>query len=117
MEWWPREQTEEEKAEERELEDRRRLIEHIRWELLHHHPIELIDQLAEAIELSAAGENDAWIEVDRCAWKVSELVEFWWLDEFVKQTNADEFKPRRGSKRWRIEPPSPDYAPGSDKAA
>ncbi len=114
--WWPKEPTEEQKAEERELEDRRLLIEHIRWELLHHYPVALIDQLAEAIELAASGENEAWIEVDRRAWPVAELVEFWWLDEFVERTKAGEFKPRRGSETWRREPP-PDSDPATGPKA
>jgi hypothetical protein len=91
-------------AEERELEDRRRLIEHLDYVIFPGCKWWFVDQMVEAIELAAAGEDDAWIEVDVKNRRLAEVIEDWELEEFVEEAKAGRFKPRGGDEMWRREP-------------
>lgn len=91
------------------LDDRRQLIDHLEWVIRPPLAGWFIDQIAEAIELAAAGETDAWIEVDMKNRRLAEVIEDWELEELVEQARAGEFKPRRGDDSWRREPRRPGH--------
>jgi len=89
---------------EAELEHRRQLIDHLDWVIRPPLAWWFVDQIAEAIELAAAGETDAWIEVDVKNRQVSEVIADWELEELVERAKAGEFEPRRGERSWRRKP-------------
>jgi hypothetical protein len=82
--------------------DRRALIDHVQW--LTSPPGWVFDQLSEAIELAAAGKDDAWIEVAVKNRPVPQVIEDWELEQFVELARQGEFRPRRGTESWRREP-------------
>ncbi len=89
------------------LDDRQRLLEHLNFVIFPGCRGWFVDQIVEAIELAAAGEDDAWIEVDTKRHPLCDVVEFWELQEFVEEAKAQKFKPRGGERSWRCEPPRP----------
>jgi hypothetical protein len=89
------------------LEQRRELIDHLDWIIRPPLAWWFVDQIAEAIELAAAGKPDAWIEVDVKNRQVSDVIADWELEELVERAKAGEFRPRRGQQSWRREPARP----------
>lgn len=90
------------------LEDRRRLIEHLDHVIFPGCEWWFVDQIVEAIQLAAAGEDDAWIEVDVKNRRLAEVIKSWELEEFVEAAKAGTFKPRGGDRMWRREPRRPN---------
>ena len=86
------------------LDDRRRLIEHLDRVIFPGCAWWFVDQIVEAIQLAAAGEDDAWIEVDVKNRRLAEVIDDWELEEFVDQAKAGMFSPRGGDRMWRREP-------------
>jgi hypothetical protein len=86
------------------LDDRRELIHHLDYVIFPGCAGWFVDQIVEAIELAAAGEDDAWIEVDMKNRRLSAVIEDWELEEFVEMSKRGEFKPRGGERMWRREP-------------
>ncbi len=91
-------------TEETALEDRRRLIEHLDRVIFPGCMGGFVDQIAEAIQLAAAGEDDAWIEVDVKNRRLSEVIDGWELEELIEEAKAGRFNPRGGDRMWRREP-------------
>ena len=87
------------------LEDRRRLIEHLNYVIFPGCKWWFVDQIVEAIQLAAAGEDDAWIEVDVKNRPLADVIRFWELDEFIAEAKAGTFNPSGGDEMWRREPP------------
>jgi hypothetical protein len=86
------------------LDDRGRLLEHLNYVIFPGCKGWFVDQIVEAIELAAAGEDGAWIEVDVKNRRLAEVIEDWQLEEFVEEAKAGTFKPRGGDRMWRREP-------------
>jgi hypothetical protein len=86
------------------LGDRRRLLDHLNYVIFPGCEGWFVDQIVEAIELAAAGEDDAWIEVDVKNMRLAEVIKDWELEEFVEAAKRGEFKPRGGDRMWRPEP-------------
>lgn len=86
------------------LDDRAQLREHLNFVIFPGCQGWFVDQIVEAIELAAAGEDDAWIEVDGRNHPLSDVIEFWELEEFIEEAKAGGFKPRGGDRMWRREP-------------
>ena len=87
-----------------DLADRTLLVEHLDWVIRPPLAGWFVDQIAEAIELAAAGKDDAWIEVDMKNREVTDVVERWELEELVERAKGGSFRPRRGDVSWRCEP-------------
>jgi hypothetical protein len=89
------------------LDDRKDLLEHLNFVIFPGCRGWFVDQIVEAIELAAAGEKDAWIEVDTERLQVRNVIEFWQLEAYVTAAKAGDFKPRGGDESWRCEAPRP----------
>lgn len=84
--------------------DRARLIEHLNYVIFPGCRWWFVDQIVEAIQLAAAGEDDAWLEVDVKNRRLAEVIEDWDLADFVEEAKAGNFNPRGGDEKWRREP-------------
>lgn len=89
------------------LDDRQDLLEHLNFVIFPGCRGWFVDQIVEAIELAAAGQEDAWLEVDTKRRPVRDVIEFWQLEDYVAAAKAGDFKPLGGDESWRREPPRP----------
>ncbi len=88
--------------EEQAVADRRRLIEHLDWVIFPGCKWWFVDQIVEAIELAAAGEDEAWIEVDVKNRRLTEVIKDWELEEWVEEAKAGRFKPRAETRSGAV---------------
>lgn len=91
--------------EKRGIVHRRELAEYLDYLLFPGCKSWFIDQLIEAIELAAVGDELAWIEVDGIGRQVSDVIRAWELEPFVEAARAGEFAPRGGDRTWRLSAP------------
>ncbi len=88
------------------IDDRRQLIDWLEYVMTPPNFGELIDQIAEAIQLAAAGETEAWLAVDGARQPVREVIDQWSLDEFVERAKAGNFSPRGWSSVMEVRAPA-----------
>ncbi len=86
-------------AEERRLEERRRLIECVRWHFLP--PAWFFDQLEEGIKLAAAGKVDEMFDFDDRRYRVGEIVEYYDLDDFIERLRLSDEEYAEEHLPWR----------------
>lgn len=83
------------KPTEGQLEARRELLDHVAWHL--RPPVQLFEELEDAIELAAAGKLDEPVWVDRWRRPVREVIEDWDLEYFVEHFGEEPNPPKEAA--------------------